>query len=124
MEHTRVTSRGRGAGPYVVACPPSGRGGGGVALTAPSCEQAWEALRIHLRARLDAPDRPRVGVGEALDALEREGPSPLGWWTEVHGEEFWYGPGALGSHGAGLSSGERALLDAVVSPPVWPARAQ
>ena len=81
----------------------------------PTCEQAWEALRLDLRAcRAGSGDQDRDDFDRALARLEDDGPSDLGWWGEVGGEEYWYGPDPTpGRAERGLSAGERSLLAAV-----------
>lgn len=121
MERRRVARTWGEAGPYVVACAGPRRDRAAVAVTAPSCAQAWEALCIHLRARAADPELASAGYEAALADLEGQGPSPLGWWAEVGGEEVWYGPGGSDPARRGLTAGEQALLDALAAPPRWPA---
>lgn len=87
-----------------------------VDLFAPSCEQAWELMRVRLTELV--ADAERAGSASllalqvALADLDTEGPQPYGWWAEVDGTELWYGP-RLVSRPQELSVGEAALLMAV-----------
>jgi len=86
---------------------------------APTCTQAWDLVRVRLEAEVFdarwAGDEARVRALEgALADLDEEGAQPYGWWAEIDGDEYWYGPRWI-NRPAEVSLGEAALLLAVTT---------
>jgi hypothetical protein len=82
-------------------------------VVAPTCEQAFEAVRLRLQRALEGAE-PEVlpGLVAALDELATTGPSRDGWRRCVAGVEFWYGPAPI-RRPRGVTLGEAALLFAI-----------
>lgn len=78
--------------------------------------QAWELVRTHLVDDGQGHAGTEVGrdFAAAIGDLDDEGPQPYGWWSEVGGTEYWYGPRRV-PRPDGVSAGEMALLLAVAS---------
>jgi hypothetical protein len=82
-------------------------------LVAPTCEQAFEAVRHRLERALElATPEVAPGLEAALVELATTGPSRDGWRSCVAGVEFWYGPAPI-RRPRGVSLGEAALLFAI-----------
>jgi hypothetical protein len=82
-------------------------------LVAPTCEQAFEAVRHRMQRALELADADVVaGIEEALDELAATGPSRDGWHRCVAGVEFWYGPAPI-RRPRDVTRGEAALLFAI-----------